>query len=745
MPAMALEIRDGSVPKGHGVPKPVIKKLAALGTVSEAPKTWRPLWNVIARPVADGGWIGVVETGGVRKAALVGAKDKTARLVEGYPDAKYVGVSVTADGRTAYLDMTPDAGGPFQVHALDVATGVLKRVYEGPPRDFEAVAAGLLVARDGDAVILVEPDGAAGRVLASKPVAPVKDNLGVCHGGRVVVAFRDGPSEAVVLGVYPGEADPLRVIGTVAHDWGGYAFQIVEGRCLFQAVKRTWELTGFADAYEQGRAGEVVKKAPEPGQLAWTYVDVRSLMAPQRVDMLQAIRFERDEVVPCAGAAWVTRLEYSRKRSAIALVDDATLAVRTVELPPGEYSPLKVDASGTRARTVAAGKDALEIALPALTVRPAGPAGDFGPDASTVVPGVALLRADATGHFAQVGSLGLVRPHSVGTALDGRVVVAYCSPKGGPQTVAVLGIYGDELRLLGRLEAPPGNFLGWKRRGPRLIAWCPDCWEIAGLAEAWERGKNGPGLPLGDLQEVLGAPVADKPRAPAATPRLDALIAGIRRSPRRASVPATHARLLAGALPEQVRRVVEALAEHADKYATAGPSFYIGDKTLDCKIPGPGGTERDDLLVIGEDGGGNLYAIDLTEGAESPILFVDHEADFAESHTGRTLEHVLEKSFEGAEEEDDEEEQEEDDEEEPDETEEAPRAAAGARRFTSTEGGSSKFWEAAVEGSSLTVKFGKIGTAGQTKTKAFASPAAATAEMNKLVKEKLGKGYVEGS
>lgn len=742
---MALEIRDGSVSKNHGVPKSVLKKMAALGTVSEAPRTWRPLWTAIALPVADGGWIGVVETGGVRKAAIVGAKDKVARLVEGYPDAEYLGLDVTEDGRTAYLGMTPDDDGPFHLYALDVASGAVKRVYEGPRRTFHPVATGLLVARDGDTVLLLEPDGGAGRVLASKPVAPVKDDLGVCYGGRVVVAFRDGPSEAVALGVYPGQAEPLRALGTVAHDWGGYAFQVVEGRCLFQAVKRTWELLGFVEAYEQGRAGEVVKKAPEPGQLAWTYVDVRSLMAPQRVDMLQAIRFVRDEPVPCAGGAWVTRLEYSRKRSAIALVDDATLAVRTVELPPGEYGPLRVDASGTRARTTARGKDALEIALPALTVRPAGPDGDFGPDGSTVVPGVGLLRPDASGHFAQVGHLGLVRPHAIGTALDGRVVAVYCSPKGGAKIVAVLGVYGDELRLLGRLEAPRGNFLGWKRRGPRLIAWCPDCWELAGLAEAWERGKDGPGLPLGDLQQVLEAPPADEPRAPRATPRLDALIAGIRRSPRRPAVPATHARLLAGALPEQVRRVVEALAEHADKYAVAGRDFFIGEGTLDGKVPGPGDSERDDLLVIGEDGGGNLYAVDLTEGAESPILFVDHEADFAESRAGRTLEDVLEESFRHAEEEEDEEEeQEEEDEEEPSE-EPSPKASSAVRRFTSTAGGSSKFWEAAVEGSSLTVKFGKLGTAGQTKTKAFASPAAATAEMDKLVKEKLGKGYAEGS
>ncbi len=65
-------------------------------------------------------------------------------------------------------------------------------------------------------------------------------------------------------------------------------------------------------------------------------------------------------------------------------------------------------------------------------------------------------------------------------------------------------------------------------------------------------------------------------------------------------------------------------------------------------------------------------------------------------------------------------------------------------RLTCTEGGSSKFWEGQAEGASLTVRFGKIGTDGQTKTKTFASAAAADKELQKLIKEKLGKGYVEG-
>jgi predicted DNA-binding WGR domain protein len=65
------------------------------------------------------------------------------------------------------------------------------------------------------------------------------------------------------------------------------------------------------------------------------------------------------------------------------------------------------------------------------------------------------------------------------------------------------------------------------------------------------------------------------------------------------------------------------------------------------------------------------------------------------------------------------------------------------RRLTCAEEGSSKFWEAGVEGTSLTVRFGKIGTNGQTKVKTFASQADAEKELAKLVKEKLAKGYVD--
>ena len=59
------------------------------------------------------------------------------------------------------------------------------------------------------------------------------------------------------------------------------------------------------------------------------------------------------------------------------------------------------------------------------------------------------------------------------------------------------------------------------------------------------------------------------------------------------------------------------------------------------------------------------------------------------------------------------------------------------------EGTSSKFWRARVEGKTLYVNWGKIGTNGQTQVKDLADPAAAKREYDKLVAEKRKKGYVD--
>jgi predicted DNA-binding WGR domain protein len=65
------------------------------------------------------------------------------------------------------------------------------------------------------------------------------------------------------------------------------------------------------------------------------------------------------------------------------------------------------------------------------------------------------------------------------------------------------------------------------------------------------------------------------------------------------------------------------------------------------------------------------------------------------------------------------------------------------RRFEFTDGTSNKFWEIEVGGAAFTVHYGRIGASGKTQTKEFADESTAGAEADKLIREKLGKGYVE--
>src|SRR5262249_29693718 len=59
------------------------------------------------------------------------------------------------------------------------------------------------------------------------------------------------------------------------------------------------------------------------------------------------------------------------------------------------------------------------------------------------------------------------------------------------------------------------------------------------------------------------------------------------------------------------------------------------------------------------------------------------------------------------------------------------------RHFEFIGGSSRKFWEIFVAGNSFTVRFGRIGTAGQSQTKTFADGAIAKREAEHLVAEKL--------
>ena len=65
------------------------------------------------------------------------------------------------------------------------------------------------------------------------------------------------------------------------------------------------------------------------------------------------------------------------------------------------------------------------------------------------------------------------------------------------------------------------------------------------------------------------------------------------------------------------------------------------------------------------------------------------------------------------------------------------------RRFEFVGGSSRKFWEISLSGSSFTVRFGRIGTTGQSQTKSFPDADQARHEAGQLTAEKLRKGYVE--
>ena len=71
-----------------------------------------------------------------------------------------------------------------------------------------------------------------------------------------------------------------------------------------------------------------------------------------------------------------------------------------------------------------------------------------------------------------------------------------------------------------------------------------------------------------------------------------------------------------------------------------------------------------------------------------------------------------------------------------------PTTAITPRRFEFVGGNSSKFWEVRVQGSDVYTSYGRIGSAGQTSCKTMESADAATAHVEKLVREKTAKGYL---
>ena len=66
-----------------------------------------------------------------------------------------------------------------------------------------------------------------------------------------------------------------------------------------------------------------------------------------------------------------------------------------------------------------------------------------------------------------------------------------------------------------------------------------------------------------------------------------------------------------------------------------------------------------------------------------------------------------------------------------------------SRRFEFVGGSSAKFWEVSVSGPDVTIRFGRIGTDGQSQTKSFPDVAAAERHAERMIGQKTTKGYVE--
>jgi len=65
------------------------------------------------------------------------------------------------------------------------------------------------------------------------------------------------------------------------------------------------------------------------------------------------------------------------------------------------------------------------------------------------------------------------------------------------------------------------------------------------------------------------------------------------------------------------------------------------------------------------------------------------------------------------------------------------------RRFEFVGGSSPKFWQVRTVCCDVTVRFGRLGTDGQSLTKSFTDPSADRKHVDKLIAEKTAKGYVE--
>ncbi len=497
--------------------KGVFKKFEALGPIA---------WGSQIRAF-PGGAVAVIETADreKRQLALAGDKDKAARIVEHVPIGAWL-LCDLRDGTTLLIEDRRGEAEAFRCVCYEVAlpSGDARCVYDGPSLASVLLGPpGYLVAQSDRLVRLIRTDGGAGTEVCKREWTrlEIQTTHFATAGGRIQLVFSESPYEIIALGVY---GDELRTIATLTQRFLT-RFIAADGRVFARIIDGFFEVHGLAEAYEAGAAGEQVAAVLAPGELGFRFADLRDFRAPDAVHQLSAINHERGELLPCRGG-FATLLAYPHKRHALAIIDAATPVARTVELPHGGASDVRIDEAGATALwSGGAHRALLEIAIPSGTVQPLALPGDLPDrvlfdfaDAGRVImastTGVRLF-AIAAHALVEVARVDIPFTHSLATAAAGRIAVVDCTRADGRETVAVIGVYGDELRLLGELPRPVGpahhievaprpwlSATSWRRIGARLFTGIVEWNELQGLAELYARGATDPGRPFERLRYV---------------------------------------------------------------------------------------------------------------------------------------------------------------------------------------------------------------------------------------------------
>ena len=74
-----------------------------------------------------------------------------------------------------------------------------------------------------------------------------------------------------------------------------------------------------------------------------------------------------------------------------------------------------------------------------------------------------------------------------------------------------------------------------------------------------------------------------------------------------------------------------------------------------------------------------------------------------------------------------------------------PATTSSERRFEFVQGTSRKFWQIAIQGTEVSVVYGRIGTEGQTNIKQFPTASDAVKHAENLIRQKTSKGYSEAA